>query len=187
MWNNLVSGYLIQILLLTLPQIGSKLTVQYVHTASLISAVSKAALPDLFVAPLQKQIHFLNLFVFAVLLVLPGASSPASLPANTRWAALPIQTLPQHRQHHRRRWAALNDHATSVSEPQVHNSIIMLHPNELDYEVVKLLFCPDETLFPFIRDYLGVNDILDSRWQLHVLHCSPSECHASVWPREIHK
>lgn len=68
--------------------------------------------------------NYLNMLVSAVLLVLPGASSPASLPANTRWAALPIQTLPQHRQHHRRGWKALDDHTTTVSESQVDNCLV---------------------------------------------------------------
>lgn len=54
-----------------------------------------------------------------VLLILTRASSPASLSTNTRRAAFPLQTLPQHRQHGRWRWAACHSYTTSVQEPQV--------------------------------------------------------------------
>lgn len=60
----------------------------------------------------------------AVLLILPGAPSPASLPADARRAALPLQTLSQYRQHDGRGRAALNGHTTSISESQVHGPYV---------------------------------------------------------------
>lgn len=59
----------------------------------------------------------------AVILVLPRAPPPAALPADTGRAALPLQTLPQHRQHGRRGWTALDGHTAAISESQVYGDI----------------------------------------------------------------